>query len=120
DRVGAGGIDAASGQVGQHRAIGAGQRRYRARFVVIDDCIGSHAFDVADTAVQVVDPALYHADPLVSLEQLATGDGIGAVGADIACRQVGQQRAVGTGKGHRAVAAVVVEHRRVADDRDTV
>src|SRR5690606_35530250 len=88
DRVGAGGIVAASGQVGQHRAIGAGQRRCRARFVVIDDCIGSHAFDVADTAVQVVDPALYHAVPLISLEQLASGDCIGAVGADIACRQV--------------------------------
>src|SRR5690606_20650802 len=120
DRVGAGSVDAAGGQVGQSGPVGAVQGGHRARVVVIRDGVRGHAFDVADTTVQVVHPALDHPDALVGFEQLGAGDGISAVGADFACSQVGQHRAVGTGKGDRAVAAVVVEHRRVADDRDTV
>src|SRR5690606_20329292 len=83
DRIGTGGVDAAGGQVGQHGAIGTAERCYGPSFVVVNNRVGCHALDVADTAIQVDHRVLHGTHALVGFKQLAAGHRISAVFADI-------------------------------------
>ena len=73
-------------QAGAVRAI---QRSHRARVVVVGDGVRGYSLDIADAHVKVVHTAFHHAYPLTGFEELAAGDGIGAVGTDVAFGQVG-------------------------------